>query len=108
MPATVKRSDGSSWGISEELGRRRCPFSSKKRRKRSLISGLRTPVSRGMERADSTRSRFFRGDSHRGGIAEFLAKVIHGSTLQARDMHLRYAQPLGHLGLRQLLDEAQR
>src|SRR3989442_11280442 len=81
IPATVKRSDGSSWGISEELGRRRCPFSSKKRRKRSLISGLRTPVSRGWNAADSTRG-CLPADSDRGGIAELAAQMVHRGALQ--------------------------
>src|SRR5262252_5157588 len=54
MPAFVKSSVGSSAGISDEEGTRRCPRSSKKRRNRSLTSvdfipapdNLRNPIRR--------------------------------------------------------------
>src|SRR5438105_1985992 len=42
-----------------------------------------------------------------GAAAELPAQVLHRGPLQARHVHLRDAQPFGHLRLRQLLDEAQ-
>src|SRR5258708_652840 len=130
MPATVKRTVGSSWATSGALGSRWCPRSSKKWRKRSRISGLRTwylwkgsrpvspwrpPVGKSpgfYQRPtvppgcpDNAASGWSVSDerSDRRRFGELRAPVLQGGALQARDVHLRHAPPLRHLRLGQLV-----
>src|ERR1035441_15207 len=59
-------------------------------------------LSRGAGRVDSIGL-----ESHWMLSAELAAQVLHSRPLEPGHVHLGDAQPLGHLGLGQLLDEAQ-
>src|SRR4051794_29225978 len=107
MPALISSVERSSArGISDADGRRRCPFASWKERKPSRISAVvRTRASVSARASGSARGALRGGNLLLGG--DLLANLLQRAPDQPRDVHLRDADLLRDLRLRQPLEEAQ-
>src|SRR5919201_2521578 len=99
IPAVVRSVEwSSSCGISDQEGRRRWPFDSKKARKPSRSSAD--------VRIRSIVGRLVLGAGARAVVRDLLADLLERAPDQPRDVHLRDPDLLGDLRLREDLEEA--
>src|SRR3954454_6349220 len=118
IPALVRSVERSSArGISDADGCRRCPFDSKKERNPSRISAVARTASivgsvprRSSGRPLSRAGARSAGGAPRGNLSlggDLVADLLERATDEPRHVHLRDADLLRDLGLRQALEEAQ-